>query len=94
MKSEHWAVKTRDMEIWGNIKRLVIDPVTRRIVSADVLLSNSGRLLRVPWENFRIVHQDIILRVPENQVHVAIPKSQSQRSPGRNDLGSSVLGIS
>jgi PRC-barrel domain. len=93
MKNEHWAVKTRDRETWGNIKRLVIDPVTRRIISADVLLSNSGRLLRVPWENFRIIRQDIILRVPENQVHAAILKSQSRRSPGHTNAGPSVLGI-
>jgi len=93
MKNEPWAVKTRDKETWGNIKRLVIDPATKRIVAADVLLSHSGRLLRVPWENFRIVHQDIILRVPTNQVPAAAPKSRDRRSPRHTNIGPSALGI-
>ncbi|MEO8327107.1 MAG: hypothetical protein ABI618_14730, partial [Nitrospirota bacterium] len=85
-------MKTRDKTLWGNIKRLVIDPTTRRIVSADVLLSNSGRLLRLPWENFRIVRQDIILRVSESEVNAVILKSLDQHLPSHSNIGPSTLG--
>lgn len=74
MNSEQWEVKNRKKEKWGSIKKLIINPATRRIVSADVVLTRTDRLLRVPWENFTIIRDNIVLRVPENQVHGSFPQ--------------------
>lgn len=70
MRTESWIVKTLGGAEWGFVKRLIIDSVTRQISHADVILSESGRLIRIPWENFEVRDEGIILSVPEGQVNV------------------------
>jgi hypothetical protein len=69
MSTENWIVKTLGGEEWGFVKRLIIDSVTRQITHADVILSETGRLMRIPWENFAVRDEGIILSMPEGQVN-------------------------
>jgi hypothetical protein len=61
MNDQHWTVWRPTGEEWGHIRRLVIDPSTKQIGSADVILTDTGRFVRVPWETFEIADQRIIL---------------------------------
>jgi hypothetical protein len=70
MSTEKWIVKTLGGEEWGFVKRLIIDSVTRQISHADVNLSKTGRIIRIPWESFEVRDEGIILRMPEGQVNV------------------------
>lgn len=67
MSTENWIVKTLGGEEWGFVKRLIIDSVTKQISHADVILSHTGRLIRIPWENFEVRDEGIKLSVPEGQ---------------------------
>ena len=69
MSTENWIVKTLGGEEWGFVKRLIIDSVTRQISHADITLSETGRLIRIPWESFEVRDEGIILSMPEGQVN-------------------------
>ena len=69
MSTETWIVRTLGGEEWGFVKRLILDSVTRQISHADVILSGTGRLIRIPWESFEVQTDGIKLGVPEGQVH-------------------------
>lgn len=76
MASENWIVKTLGGEEWGFVKRLIIDSATRQISHADVILAETGRLIRIPWENFEVQNEGIKLGIPEGQV-----SSRAMRPP-------------
>jgi hypothetical protein len=69
MSTKNWIVKTLGGEEWGFVKRLVLDSVTRQISHADVILSETGQLIRIPWESFEVRDEGIILSKPEGQVN-------------------------
>ncbi len=69
MNTEIWTVKTVGGEEWGFVKRIIIDSVTRQISHADVILSETGRLIRIPWENFEVRNEGIFISMPEGQVN-------------------------
>ena len=68
MGAEHWIVKKPCGEEWGLIKRLIIDPATRQISFVDVILGNTGQLVRVRWESFDVEKKGITLSIPEGKV--------------------------
>lgn len=68
MSTENWIVKTLGGEEWGFVKRLILDSVTKQISHADVILSNTGRLIRIPWEKLDVRDEGIKLSVPEGQI--------------------------
>jgi len=63
MSTENWIVHTLRGDEWGFVKRLIIDSATRRISHADVIVASTGRLIRVPWESFEVLNEEIRLRV-------------------------------
>jgi hypothetical protein len=69
MSTENWIVKTLGGEEWGFVKRLIIDSVSRQISHVDVILSETGRLIRIPWESFEVRDEGIRLSMPEGQVN-------------------------
>ena len=69
MSIENWIVKTLGGEEWGFVKRLIIDSVTRQISHADIILSKTGRLIRIPWESVEVRDEGIILSMPVGQVN-------------------------
>jgi hypothetical protein len=69
MSTETWVVKTPGGEEWGFVKRLILDSVTRQISHADVVLSGTGRLIRIPWESFEVQSDGIKLGIPEGQAN-------------------------
>ena len=69
MSTKNWIVKPLGGEEWGFVKRLVLDSVTRQISHADVIFSETGRLIRIPWENFEVRDEGITLSMPEGQVN-------------------------
>ncbi len=68
MGTDKWIVNNVAGEEWGIIKRLILDSATRQISFADVVLADSGQLIRLPWENFEVKTQGITLRLPNGQV--------------------------
>jgi hypothetical protein len=69
MSTENWIVNSLGGEEWGFIKRLIINSATRQISHADVILSETGRLIRIPWESFEVRDEGISLCMPEGQVN-------------------------
>ena len=72
MNNKPWIVKKRSGEIWGRIRRVIIDPATRQIVSVDVVLDDTGRLVRVPWVSFEMKNEDIMLRTSDGEVNTTV----------------------
>jgi PRC-barrel domain len=69
MGTENWIVKKSSGEEWGLIKRLIIDSATKQISYADVILGDTGRLIRLPWESFEMQNEWITLAIPEAEVN-------------------------
>ncbi|WP_447603625.1 PRC-barrel domain-containing protein [Nitrospira sp. Nam80] len=77
MNTETWVVRTLGGEEWGFIKRLIIDPMTRQIKEADIILAETGKVIRIPWDNLDVQTEGITLRVAKGEVH-AIPPPPSE----------------
>jgi hypothetical protein len=69
---EGWIVKRQSGESWGVIRRLIVDPTTRQIVCADIVLNDTGRLGRVPWNHFEFNDGGILLNRPEWEVEIRV----------------------
>jgi PRC-barrel domain len=72
MSGDSWMLKRPSGEQWGTIKRLIIDSATRQITYADVIVGDTGELLRIPWDRFQIGRHWISLNMPEGSVHATI----------------------
>ncbi|HEX2054921.1 MAG TPA: hypothetical protein VHF07_00415 [Nitrospiraceae bacterium] len=68
MNTDTWVVRTVGGEEWGYIKRLIIDPMTRQIKEADIILAETGKLLRIHWDNLDLRNEGIRLRVAPGDV--------------------------
>jgi hypothetical protein len=79
MSAEHWIVTKPSGEEWGIIKRLCIDPTTKQITYADVILGETGRLVHVPWENFHVQKERITLSLPDGKLNGTV---RDARRPG------------
>lgn len=79
--SEHWIVKKSTGEDWGTIKKLIIDPTSRQITHADVILSHTGRLIRVPWSSFDIYLHCILLKKPEEELEATFLRASGSGLP-------------
>jgi hypothetical protein len=88
MSTETWIVKTLGGEEWGFVKRLILDSVTRQISHADVILSETGRLVRIPWENFEVRDEGLKVSMPEGQVDAT-----AVRPSGRGLAGSVAMEV-
>ena len=61
MSTENWIVKKQNGEEWGLIKRLIIESATKQISSADVIVMDTGRLVRVSWDSLLVETGGIII---------------------------------
>jgi hypothetical protein len=78
MNTETWIVRTIGGEEWGFVKRLIIDPMTRQIKEADIILAETGKVIRIPWDNLDVQSEGIRLRVAQGDVHAsATPPSEA-----------------
>lgn len=68
MSTENWIVRTSCGDEWGFVKRLILNSGTKQISHADVIVADTGRLIRLPWESFDVAREGIKLRVSEGQV--------------------------
>jgi hypothetical protein len=75
MNTSTWVVRTLGGEEWGFIKRLILDPVTRQIKEADVILAETGKSLRIPWDNLDLHSEGIRLRIAQDQIHASVTVS-------------------
>jgi hypothetical protein len=80
MSTENWMVKTAGGDEWGFVKRLILDSLTRQISHADVIVADTGRLIRLPWESFDVRKEGIRLRVPDGQVPTGAPRQDLKRA--------------
>lgn len=80
MSTENWIVKTAGGDEWGFVKRLILDSVTRQISHADVILADTGRLIRLPWESFDVAREGIRLRASDGQAPTEAPTPDFKRA--------------
>ena len=69
MRSEHWIVSKPSGEEWGIIKRLIINSTTKQITHADMIVGDTGDLVRITWQSFNVQKERIILSIPEGRVN-------------------------
>ncbi|GKS58346.1 hypothetical protein YTPLAS18_18730 [Nitrospira sp.] len=69
MNTPTWIVKTGVGEDWGLIRRLIIGSKTKQIHYVDIVIVNTGKVVRLPWETFEIHNEEIRLGIPETQAH-------------------------
>jgi hypothetical protein len=74
MNTDTWVVRTLGGEEWGFIKRLIIDPITRQIKEADIILAETGKVVRIPWDNLDLQSEGIRLSVSQGEVHPSPPE--------------------
>jgi hypothetical protein len=68
MSAANWIVKNQKGEEWGLIRRLIIESATRQISYADVILMDTGRLVRIPWDTLLVRTGGIMLSTPEGNI--------------------------
>ena len=64
VQPQQWVVKTRRGSVVGHIKSLTICHCSKQIVSALLVLRNSGQQVHIPWNRFDMVEEQLVLRVP------------------------------
>lgn len=64
VQPQQWVVKTRRGSVVGHVKSLTICHCSKQIVSALLVLRNSGQQLHIPWNRFDMVEEQLVLRVP------------------------------
>ena len=71
MSIDSWVVRTLEGEEWGFIKRLIMDSVTRQIRHADVVIVDTGKIVRIPWERFQLKQEDIRLAADHRELNAS-----------------------
>jgi hypothetical protein len=79
MGAENWILKTQNGEEWGLIKRLIIDSATRQISYADVIVMETGRLVRIPWDSVLVQREGITLSAPEKHIQAPTVSTHGTR---------------
>ena len=64
VQPQQWLVKTRQGGVVGHVKSLTICHCSKQIVSALLVLRNSGQQVQIPWNRFDMVEEQLVLRVP------------------------------
>jgi hypothetical protein len=57
-----WIVKNAGGEELGSIRKLMIDSNTRQLSYADVALTQTNQLVRLPWTELDVRHEGIFLK--------------------------------
>ena len=57
MNIDTWVVTTGRGEEWGCIKRLILDSSTKQICHADVVVADSGDIVRISWDELELQEQ-------------------------------------
>ena len=62
MNMDTWIVKKAGGEELGSIRKLIIDSTTRQLSYADVALTQTNQLVRLPWTELDVRHEGIFLK--------------------------------
>ena len=62
MDMDTWVVRKAGGEELGSIRKLIIDSKTRQLSYADVTLTRTNQLVRLPWTELDIRHEGIFLK--------------------------------
>lgn len=62
MNMDTWIVKNAGGEELGSIRKLIIDSNTRQLSYADVALTQTNQLVRLPWTELDVRHEGIFLK--------------------------------
>ena len=62
MNMDAWMVKKAGGEELGCIRKLIIDSNTRQLSYADVALTHTNQLVRLPWTELDVRHEGIFLK--------------------------------
>src|SRR5687768_18470943 len=57
-----WIVKNAGGEELGSIRKLMIDSNTRQLSYADMALTQTNQLVRLPWTELDVRHEGIFLK--------------------------------
>ena len=58
VQPQQWVVRTRGGSVVGHVKSLTICHCSKQIVSALLVLRNSGQQVQIPWNRFDMVEDD------------------------------------
>ncbi|MBK8378748.1 MAG: hypothetical protein IPL14_12600 [Nitrospira sp.] len=78
VQPQQWVVKTRRGSVVGHVKSLTICHCSKQIVSALLVLRNSGQQVQIPWNRVDMVEEQLVLRVPVGRLTREL---QSRRKP-------------
>ncbi|WP_447979473.1 hypothetical protein [Candidatus Nitrospira bockiana] len=73
MSAGAWAVKKLGGEEWGHIRKLIIDPLTRQLSFADILVAQTKQVVRLPWSYLEVKQDGIFLKPATQSGATAMP---------------------
>lgn len=80
MSAQTWKVKKVGGQDVGYIRKLIIDSHTRQLRYADVALTQTNQLVRVPWEELDVRHDGIFLKLDDLPLTPPMPHSHNVNS--------------
>ena len=89
MNMETWVVKKAGGEELGYIRKLIIDSKTRQLSYADVALTQTSQLVRLPWTELEVRHEGIFLK----SAHVAFENAMNCPSHPAHPASRDVLEV-
>jgi hypothetical protein len=81
MHDDTWAIKNPRGEKVGTIKKLIIDSKTRQITYADLALSESNHVVRIPWSMITVKSHDLFLSLTKEELIASSPSSSHCHEP-------------
>ena len=81
MSQESWTVKNETGKKLGFVKKLIIDSNTRQIAYADLLLAETGQVVRIPWSLLAVKDHGILLKATKEEIQTALSPVQSEEIP-------------
>ncbi|MGH7233052.1 MAG: PRC-barrel domain-containing protein [Nitrospiraceae bacterium] len=80
MIHETWTVKNRSGKKLGSIKKLIIDSKTRQIAYADLTLSDTNQVVRIPWGLLAVKNHGILLKATKEEITAALSLAHDEGS--------------
>jgi len=72
MNTQTWTVKKPGGEDLGCIRKLIIDSHTRQLTFADIALTQTNQLVRLPWTELEARQDGIFLKLNEASLGTAV----------------------
>jgi len=77
MYTKDWVVKRLGGKEWGSIRSLIIDSTSRQLSYADVALTETNQVVRLPWSDLEVTHEGIFLKSTHIPLNTIMCSAQS-----------------